>query len=62
MGSDILVITRVEQVVDVDGPPELPEGRAAAYGAEGAVFFVADVRHGEDWIPGNPGLTGVDIR
>lgn len=43
-----LVITRVEQVVDVDGPPELPEGRAAAHGAEGAVFFVADVCHGED--------------
>lgn len=52
MGSDILVITGVEQVVDVDRPPELPEGRAAAHGAEGAVFFVADVRHGEDGFQG----------
>lgn len=50
--ANLLVITRVEQVVDVDRPPQLREGRAAAHGAEGAVFFVADVRHGEDGFQG----------
>lgn len=53
-----LVIPRVEQVVDVDRPPQLLEGCAAAHGAEAAVFLVADISHGEILTSNHQGIRG----
>lgn len=52
--ADVLV-SRVEQVFDLDGPPQGGEGRAAARGAQGAVLLVADLCHVSREVDGDLG-------